>query len=61
MTGDDTGAVFLWDPVRGGKVDEDGAEHDQPVLAVAVSPDNRTLATASTYDTIHLRRLLTGP
>ncbi|ACZ87903.1 toll/interleukin-1 receptor domain-containing protein [Streptosporangium roseum] len=57
VTGDDTGSVLFWDPRTGKTIYENSAEHDQPVLTVAVAPDNRTLSTASTYDTIHLRRL----
>ncbi|MEV4181497.1 TIR domain-containing protein [Streptosporangium canum] len=57
VTGDDIGSVLFWDPRTGKTIYENSAEHDQPVLTVAVAPNNRTLSTASTYDTIHLRRL----
>ncbi|MBN6050806.1 TIR domain-containing protein, partial [Nonomuraea sp. RK-328] len=61
VTGDRTGAVLFWDPRTGNLVATDYAEHDEPVLTVAIAPKNRALATASAAGKIHVRRLMTGP
>ena len=54
VTGSIDSSGRVWDPATGASIFTLGAQHEQKVLAVAVSPDNNQIATASADETVRL-------